>query len=246
MGIKGAGDMLTKEQIEQARACAGDATVVALCDMALAHLKACEQEPVAFYTHDFKGKDHGNLCMWGKDIPERIKFKESSGHQWMPLYAAPVPEKLLQAQDQKPVAWIDGVPPHPYDKEWFIALTIWGDKVVIQALPPEYTYDYKTADDTYFLRSEIKCWMQFPDSKFKPFAAPVPALSPWVKCSERLPTDNEDYLVRMKRNDGSWYFDQTRLNPVRTEFYVEYDRLGEHPVETATHWMPLPKSPEEK
>jgi hypothetical protein len=116
MGIKGGGDMLTKEHIEarklrlvelaltmtpQNEALADRLEQITLCDMALAHLKASKQEPVAFYTHDFKGKDHGNLCMWGKDIPERIKFKESSGHQWMPLYAAPIP-----AKSPEPIGWI--------------------------------------------------------------------------------------------------------------------------------------------
>ena len=65
------------------------------------------------------------------------------------------------------LAWIPGAPPKPYRSEWFIAETIHGDRVVLTALPEEYTYDYKTADDTYLMARNIKRWMQFPDSEFK-------------------------------------------------------------------------------
>ena len=62
--------------------------------------------------------------------------------------------------------WMDGVPPHPYDKEWFIAETIYGDRVVLTALPKEYDYDFKTADATYIRADKIKRWMRFPDSDY--------------------------------------------------------------------------------
>lgn len=67
--------------------------------------------------------------------------------------------------------WHDGEPPKPWRHEWFIALTIHGDRVVLRSLPEEWTYDYKTADDTYMLAKNIKKWMQFPDSMFKPAPA---------------------------------------------------------------------------
>jgi hypothetical protein len=69
--------------------------------------------------------------------------------------------------------WIEGEPPKPWRDEWFIALTIYGDRVVLRSLPEEYTYDYKTADETYIKAKNIKKWMQFPDSMFKPIASPV-------------------------------------------------------------------------
>lgn len=69
-------------------------------------------------------------------------------------------------------AWIDGEPLKPYCNEWFIALTTYGDKVVLRALPDEFGYDYKTADETYIKRDKIKAWMQFPDSAYVPFQAP--------------------------------------------------------------------------
>jgi hypothetical protein len=62
--------------------------------------------------------------------------------------------------------WIDGEPPSPYGDEWFIALTIHGDRVVLRALPKDYTYDYRTADETYMKRENIKKWMQFPDTEY--------------------------------------------------------------------------------
>ena len=67
--------------------------------------------------------------------------------------------------------WNEGAPPHPYDKEWFIAVTIYGERVVLRALSEENTYDYKTADETYMLRKNVKRWMQFPDSEYWKFGA---------------------------------------------------------------------------
>lgn len=62
--------------------------------------------------------------------------------------------------------WRDGAPGNPWDKEWFIAETTYGDRVVLTALPKEWTYDFKTADETYIKADKIKRWMQFPDSQF--------------------------------------------------------------------------------
>lgn len=54
------------------------------------------------------------------------------------------------AQQEKPehvmFAWNEGYPKSFYAEEWFIAKTIYGDKVVLKALPEEYTYDFTTAD----------------------------------------------------------------------------------------------------
>lgn len=68
--------------------------------------------------------------------------------------------------------WHNGEPPKPWRDEWFIALTIHGDRVVLRSLPEEWTYDYKTADETYIMARNIKRWMQFPDSSFKPYTSP--------------------------------------------------------------------------
>ena len=65
--------------------------------------------------------------------------------------------------------WHKGEPPHPYNKEWFIAKTIYGERFVLKALPAEFAYDYKTADETYIKKENIACWMQFPDSEYIPF-----------------------------------------------------------------------------
>lgn len=67
---------------------------------------------------------------------------------------------------QAPLTWRDGAPGNPWDKEWFIAETTYGDRVVLTALPKEWTYDFKTADETYIKADKIKRWMQFPDSQF--------------------------------------------------------------------------------
>jgi hypothetical protein len=62
--------------------------------------------------------------------------------------------------------WHDGEPPKPQRDEWFIAETIYGDRVCLKALPEDWTYDYKTADETYIMARNIKRWMRFPDSHF--------------------------------------------------------------------------------
>jgi hypothetical protein len=62
--------------------------------------------------------------------------------------------------------WRNGAPPKPWSGEWFIAETTYGDRVVLTSLPEKWTYDFKTADDTYIMRDKIKRWMQFPDSEF--------------------------------------------------------------------------------
>lgn len=68
-------------------------------------------------------------------------------------------------------AWFDGAPPKPWSQEWFIAETTYGDRVVLRALPDDWTYDFKTADETYIKSDKIKRWMQFPDSDFTEFEA---------------------------------------------------------------------------
>lgn len=65
-----------------------------------------------------------------------------------------------------PLMWRNGEPPKPWRDEWFIAETIYGDRVVLRSLPEEYSYDYKTADETYIKAKNIKRWMQFPDSNY--------------------------------------------------------------------------------
>ena len=94
---------------------------------------------------------------------------------WEPLYTeSPIAQPASAPSEQKPVAWNDGVPPHPFDKEWFIAKLDNGKKVVLKALPEEYSYDFSTADETYFKAFRIKCWMQFPESEYIQYAALQP------------------------------------------------------------------------
>jgi len=68
-----------------------------------------------------------------------------------------------------PKFWHEGYPPKPFCDEWFIAKTTGGDCVVLTALPDEYSYDFKTADETYFKKERVKEWAQFPDSEYIPF-----------------------------------------------------------------------------
>ena len=72
--------------------------------------------------------------------------------------------------------WHDGYPNKTYSSEWFIAKLKNGEKAVLRALPEEFTYDFKTADDTYFKKDWVVKWAQFPDSNFVPFDSEIPAL----------------------------------------------------------------------
>lgn len=62
--------------------------------------------------------------------------------------------------------WMVGYPTKFWAKKWFIAETIYGDRVVLRAFPEHYTYDFTTADGTYMKKENVKKWMQFPDSEF--------------------------------------------------------------------------------
>lgn len=69
--------------------------------------------------------------------------------------------------------WRDGIPPRPWNQEWFIAETIHRERVVLRSLPAEWAYHYTTADGTYMVAKKIRRWMQFPDSDYiAPEAAP--------------------------------------------------------------------------
>jgi len=56
----------------------------------------------------------------------------------------------------------------------------------LRALPEEWTYDYKTADETYIKAAWIAQWMQFPDSQFLPFNDPTQELMAHVNAIPAL------------------------------------------------------------
>lgn len=106
-----------------------------------------------------------------------------------------VRSRMLQAtKPQEPVVWNDGYPTNPWDSEWFIAKTKYGDKVVLRKLPDEYTYDFTTADGTYMKKENITKWMQFPESEF---IAPHPVsdmdiLDIVLKISEEMGLEDDE------------------------------------------------------
>lgn len=86
--------------------------------------------------------------------------------------AANVYEPVIGAQQEQPTCWREGVPGHVHASEWFIAETTDGERVVLIARSENDVFDFRTADHTYYMKSKVKRWMQFPDSEF---AAPVDA-----------------------------------------------------------------------
>lgn len=111
------------------------------------------------------------------------KLAQRVGAQWTAKC-----EELAALRASSPVAWRDGTPPKPWCDEWFIAETTYHDRVVLRALSEEYTYDFKTADETYIKADKIKRWMQFPDSEFIAPAALAAAVQ--VKALEWGPYPN--------------------------------------------------------
>jgi hypothetical protein len=79
-------------------------------------------------------------------------------------------EITVRAESQ----WIPGIPPHPWNTEWFFAKLDDGAILALKPLPKEFTYDYTTADGTYLMERRIAKWMQTPDSEFVAFRDPAP------------------------------------------------------------------------
>ncbi len=76
-------------------------------------------------------------------------------------------ESKLDCAEKAIPTWTDGEPPKFRHDEWFIAKLTNGDgRVVLKALPEDYSYQYKTVDETYFKADRIKAWMPFPDSQY--------------------------------------------------------------------------------
>lgn len=121
-----------------------------------------------------------------------------------------------------PWRWRDGAPPHPWSDEWFLAETVYGDRVVLKALPSEYAYDFKTADETYIKSDKIKRWAQFPDSDFveqkdEPAerAAVPEGLRRFVAMIEAKPLRGSDPDVIYAIHTGTEYAAEIRLSDLK-------------------------------
>ena len=55
-----------------------------------------------------------------------------------------------KAQVEEALRWHEGYPDRIYGSEWFIACLDNGEKIVLRQLPEDFSYDYKTADETYY------------------------------------------------------------------------------------------------
>lgn len=85
-------------------------------------------------------------------------------------------ERIADLEERKEyLIWIDGAPHKFYGEEWFLALTEWGP-VCLKALPEEWTYDFKTMDETYIKKDKVLKWMQLPTSQFIPLSRSIVSL----------------------------------------------------------------------
>lgn len=152
-------------------------------------------------THDNKA-----ISVWSGDAPlvfeaaQALRLAATSTGTAVDREAVARPDEII-------LQWRSGYPPKPWSEEWFIAETTYGDRVVLKALPDEWTYDFKTADETYIKRDKIQRWMQFPDSQFiAPAAAPAPNAKgepvAWSNgCDKSVPAALR-YLAKYERPAG--------------------------------------------
>lgn len=137
----------------------------------------CDEESEQILNHDPKDPcSHFIKYSAYEALQAKIEILESKESQYKSTVMATLEAKeALQAKLDK--EWHDGYPNKLYGSEWFIAETKQGDKVFLKALLEEFSYDYKTADDTYFKKEVIARWMQSPDSKYIPFEK-EPSINP--------------------------------------------------------------------
>jgi hypothetical protein len=123
-----------------------------------------ERAEVVVYGMEANHELDGTNKHWG----ERYEWNRN---RVVERIAEAISEAEQRGREQERVhqIWIEGCPDKTYSSEWFIAKLVNGDRVVLRALPEGWTYDYKTADETYIKRGLIKSWMQFPDSQFIPY-----------------------------------------------------------------------------
>ncbi len=158
----------------------------------LSHL-VDQQRQLLVEVEDVCGRDgHGGRLEDGEsDLIDRVRLQIAA----ITPPAAPV---------QEPLTWHEGSPPFPQDQEWFIAETIYGDRVVLRSLDEgrehKGNYAFKTADQTYMKQEIVKRWMQFPDCEYLPPAAQ----RQWVGLTL------EEILETYRGPDGSDYVEYAR------------------------------------
>ena len=117
--------------------------------------------------------------------------------------------------------WRPGAPPKPWSMEWFIAETTYGDRVVLTALPDEWSYDFKTADDTHIMADRIKRWMQFPGSEF---ISPAPTVPEDVA---RLVSVPRSVAVDMLKEGIQWRLDPAYIIKLCDTLTAQAARIAE-------------------
>ena len=73
---------------------------------------------------------------------------------------------FINPESMKPLEWTSGIPKGFAADEWFLAKLSSGRVAALKALPEEWSYDYTTADETYFKADCVKKWMPLPKSQF--------------------------------------------------------------------------------
>lgn len=136
-------------------------------------------------------------------------------------------------------SWATGEPPKWFE-EWFIAKLDNGQRVVLKRLPEDFTYDYTTADETYYAKRRIAKWMQFHDSEFVSLNPGPAAAQSWELDEESckfladMITADPDQITRVGFHLGYAKDDDGKLVHGFSVYEAEYPEEGVHTlVETS-------------
>jgi hypothetical protein len=75
---------------------------------------------------------------------------------------------------EKDIKWNEGLPPFPWNDEWFIAKLYDGSIIELYPLPKDFTYDWHDKEDTFYTDEKIKGivveWAQKSNSAYVEFS----------------------------------------------------------------------------
>ena len=95
-----------------------------------------------------------------------LGYLEEAAKELRRLAGVEADRDALKAKVETDLTWTIGHPTKSYYDEWFLAVLDDGSFVALKRLPDEYSYDFKTRDETYLKAFKIKKWRPKPDSQY--------------------------------------------------------------------------------
>lgn len=135
----------------------------AILDSLKRHQTILAQQPIGWGRQDTDFRRSGK---WS--------FTNSSGmsDHTIAVYAMPPDAQVIidtlkiKLDSSTPLEWTNGIPKGHIANEWFLAKLDTGHVVALKSLPEEWSYDYTTADETYYKADRISKWMQLPNTEY--------------------------------------------------------------------------------